>query len=739
MGRGLAPPSPSQAWRSGTREARVSFGTEGAGGSGMDKHQLTPTIGRGRASTLPQRFRDLLHGLLVHAGMGPPRLEFLRKATETLMEFSGCDAMEGRVSETGRIFLFQAAASGDGSYGVNCRAIRPDLLEPGSPPGAVPERILESVVRRSYAAAAPFLTRSGSFWTGDASRPILLRDEASGNSRAQTVVIGGEYPSLIVVPVPIDQRTTGVLSFMSRRRDAFDKEGISLYEAAGETLGVALAHQAAEWALRERVKELTCLYGIAKILQRPRVTTEELLKETAELLPPGWQYPDTTLARVTLDGRAYATASFPQGSRRLAADIVVEGVPRGTVEVAYSKEWPEEDEGPFLKEERNLLNAVAETLGVALGHREALWALGERVKELTCLYGIAKVARRPRISLSELMREVVALLPPGWQYPEITRARIVLDDEVYAGPDYREGPHLLSADLSVKGQKRGQVQVIYAEPCPEADEGAFLKEERSLLNEVARQVGLILEARETEEERIRLEEQVRHADRLATIGQLAAGAAHELNEPLGSILGFAQLAKDWPDLPQQPAQDLEKIISAALHAREVIRKLMVSARQVPTRKTSCNVNRLVQDGLFFIESRCSREGIELVRRLEDGLPDITADPSQIHQVLVNLVVNAVQAMPAGGTLTITTRSAGESVVLAVEDTGVGMDSDVLKQIFVPFFTTKEVGQGTGLGLSVVHGIVASHGGAIHVESQVGKGSRFEVTLPITVRDGDVVT
>ncbi len=166
---------------------------------------------------------------------------------------------------------------------------------------------------------------------------------------------------------------------------------------------------------------------------------------------------------------------------------------------------------------------------------------------------------------------------------------------------------------------------------------------------------------------------------------------------------------------------------------------MVSARQVPTRKTSCNVNRLVQDGLFFIESRCSREGIELVRRLEDGLPDITADPSQIHQVLVNLVVNAVQAMPAGGTLTITTRSAGESVVLAVEDTGVGMDSDVLKQIFVPFFTTQEVGQGTGLGLSVVHGIVASHGGAIHVESQVGKGSRFEVTLPITVRDGDVVT
>ena len=111
------------------------------------------------------------------------------------------------------------------------------------------------------------------------------------------------------------------------------------------------------------------------------------------------------------------------------------------------------------------------------------------------------------------------------------------------------------------------------------------------------------------------------------------------------------------------------------------------------------------------------------------LPEINGDASQLHQVLVNLVVNAIQAMPAGGTLTVSTRRDDPDVILTVEDTGSGMDDQVLRQIFIPFFTTKQVGQGTGLGLSVVHGIVTSHGGTVQVRSQIGHGSCFEVRLP----------
>jgi signal transduction histidine kinase len=139
----------------------------------------------------------------------------------------------------------------------------------------------------------------------------------------------------------------------------------------------------------------------------------------------------------------------------------------------------------------------------------------------------------------------------------------------------------------------------------------------------------------------------------------------------------------------------------------------------------------VEEGLYFFESRCAKEGIELVRLLSPNLPRITADAAQLQQVLVNLVVNSIQAMPQGGKLTLQTLSDDGYVSLVVEDTGMGMSEEVQKQIFVPFYTTKEVGEGTGLGLSVVHGIVSSHSGKIEVKSKEGEGTRFEIKLPIS--------
>jgi signal transduction histidine kinase len=151
---------------------------------------------------------------------------------------------------------------------------------------------------------------------------------------------------------------------------------------------------------------------------------------------------------------------------------------------------------------------------------------------------------------------------------------------------------------------------------------------------------------------------------------------------------------------------------------------------MPAQKAKCDLSHLVRDGLFFLESRCAKEGITMVRQLEEGLPEVWADRSQLYQVLVNLVVNGIQAMPEGGRLTISTRTDGKDVCLSVEDTGTGMTPDVQKHLFMPFFTTKGAGQGTGLGLSVVHGIVNTHGGDIRVHSEVGKGSSFEIRIPI---------
>lgn len=363
-------------------------------------------------------------------------------------------------------------------------------------------------------------------------------------------------------------------------------------------------------------------------------------------------------------------------------------------------------------------------------------ALKERVKELTCLLRMADIAGEPGISIEEILRRIVTLLIPAWQYSDIATARIVLDNQAYALPNFKEGVSRQRAAVNVQGKERGFVEVHYLEQTPEADEGAFLREERSLIEAVARQAGAIIERKEAELARVELQQQLLHADRLATIGFLAAGVAHELNEPLGNILGFAELAGKCSGVPKGVLRDLKQIETAALHAREIIKKLLVFSRQMPLYKSGVDLNQVVREGMFFLEARCTKSDIEVKYALSDELPLVSADAAQLNQVLVNLAVNALQAMPDGGRLLIETLSDSEHVCLAVEDTGSGMSPEVQRRVFVPFFTTKDVGQGTGLGLPVVHGIITSHNGSIDVQSEVGRGTRIEIRLPVCKSEGD---
>lgn len=387
--------------------------------------------------------------------------------------------------------------------------------------------------------------------------------------------------------------------------------------------------------------------------------------------------------------------------------------------------------GFYMQNHVEFAEDLTRTLVIAVSHQYTQIELRERLKELTCLYGIAKVTGDPDSSFDESMRRILDLLPPAWLYPDIASARITIKDKVYKTPTFHESPYMQSSDILFEGAKAGTVDLAYSEKRSDLDEGPFLSEERNLIDIVAREVGNYYGSQMYEEEKSLLQDQLRHADRLATIGQLAAGVAHELNEPLGNILGFAQLALKTPKLPEQVTKDIDKIVNASLHAREIIKKLMVFARQLPPTKAPVQLNEVVQEGLYFFEARCAKAGVDLVRRFTSELPLIIADAGQLNQVLVNLVVNAVQAMPRGGTLTVETLIEDGHALLIVEDTGTGMSDEVQKQIFVPFFTTKDINEGTGLGLPVVHGIVASHMGAISVKSDEGVGTRFEIRLPLT--------
>lgn len=396
-----------------------------------------------------------------------------------------------------------------------------------------------------------------------------------------------------------------------------------------------------EHDLSERVKELNCLYGISNLAEKQGVSPEEMLKATVALIPPSWQYPEITCARIILNGQEFVTGNFSETVWKQTCDIIVHDNRIGSVQVYYSEERPECNEGPFLKEERNLINAIAERVGRITEHQRAEeilrvneewlsttlrsigdavivtdaqgnvvlmnsvaqtltgWneedamgkslmdvfniineetgkqpespvarviregivvelanhtvliakdgtkrpiddsgapirddkgnitsvvlvfrditerrrlehAMGERLKELQCLYGISQISERAELSFNEVCQEVVNLLPPSWQYPEITCSRITIGNNEFKTINYRENDWKQLSDIKVHGKKIGIVEVCYLEERHAIDEGPFLKEERLLIDVVAERLGKIGEQEKTEVELKQSEENLRN-------------------------------------------------------------------------------------------------------------------------------------------------------------------------------------------------------------------------------------
>jgi two-component system NtrC family sensor kinase len=223
-------------------------------------------------------------------------------------------------------------------------------------------------------------------------------------------------------------------------------------------------------------------------------------------------------------------------------------------------------------------------------------------------------------------------------------------------------------------------------------------------------------------------------ERLAAIGELVAGVAHEVNNPLGSISAFSQLLLRDPALGTEHRESIEIIRSETQRASQVVRDLLAFARRAPAERSAVDVNELVERSLRLRGFQLTSARVQPVATLDPTLPSIEADSRQLQQVLLNLITNAIQAMTArgSGTLTVRTSHDGRGIVtIEVSDTGMGVSPHARAHIFEPFFTTKPEGEGTGLGLSVSYGIVASHGGEIRVaDTPPGTGATFIVTLPV---------
>ena len=254
-------------------------------------------------------------------------------------------------------------------------------------------------------------------------------------------------------------------------------------------------------------------------------------------------------------------------------------------------------------------------------------------------------------------------------------------------------------------------------------------ENARLYSDVLREV---VERKRAEEERLKLERKVQINSRLTSIGEMAAGIAHEINNPLTPILGFADMLLK-RDLPEDVKDDLQIIRDSARRTADVTRRLLLFARQSKPMRTLCNINEVVETTLQLRAYYLKTNNIKVITELDLELPQTMADAGQLQQVVLNLIMNAEYSMVharGGGNLLIKTEKMGNIICLSVKDDGPGISKENMEKLFTPFFSTKKVGEGTGLGLSTCHGIIAEHNGRIYAESEVGKGATFIVELPI---------
>ena len=363
-------------------------------------------------------------------------------------------------------------------------------------------------------------------------------------------------------------------------------------------------------------------------------------------------------------------------------------------------------------------------------------SVDERVKELAALYSLSDILKRSELSIEDTLSEAIKVFRPAWQYPEITCARITFQEFEFATKNFKETPWKLACDITVQGNKAGTVEVFYLMETPQMDEGPFLLEERNLINAASVSIGEYVE-------RTQAKEQLLQSQKMEVVGQLTGGIAHDFNNMLMVMMGNTEMLQE--NVHKDPDSDkyIEALRKAIHRATSLTDRLLSFSRRQMLSPHAVNVNEVLGD-LTVILQQTLGTAIAINIASTDDLWQVIIDDSQLEHALLNLAINARYAMPHGGTLSIEVANAslddtfahqrdgvtpGDYVKISVSDTGHGMPPEVLEKVFEPFFSTKEVGEGSGLGLSMVYGFVKQSGGHISIDSEVGHGTAVVLYLP----------
>ncbi|MBN1765118.1 MAG: PAS domain S-box protein [Sedimentisphaerales bacterium] len=520
-----------------------------------------------------------------------------------------------------------------------------------------------------------------------------------------------------------------------------------------------------------RVKELNCLYSLSGLFESSDNPLEEIFQKTVDIIPPAFQFPEFTCARLIYDNQYYITKGFIETPWKISSDINCNGLKCGVLELYYLEEWFSTDEGPFSDEEKRLIEEISERLELYIGRR---------VSE-----SLVKAANDFLQSVLESVTSMIFVLDLEGRFTLVSKACPKITGYEVEALTNKPLSLLFTPDIFQEINKQlafvqdlGGIITHYETEINRLD-GACVSVSINMspLYEndiIIRIVGTIDDITQ----RKKLETQLLQSQKLKSIGQLASGIAHEINTPtqyIGDNIAFLndaskamdQLLEKYNELlagcrkdpvyadlieeleglrenmnyeyiAAEIPQAIQHTLEGVEHISEIVHAIKEFSHPGTKEKTAIDINRGLESTITVTRNQW-KQVADITTDFDDDLPLVECLPGELNQVFLNLIINATDAIAevvgdgdnGKGTITISTHKHGESVEIRIRDTGPGIPRDIQNKIFDPFFTTKKVGQGTGQGLAIAHSIITDkHNGLLTFETKPGEGSTFIIRLPI---------
>ncbi|WP_338733577.1 sensor histidine kinase [Mangrovimonas cancribranchiae] len=354
--------------------------------------------------------------------------------------------------------------------------------------------------------------------------------------------------------------------------------------------------------------------------------------------------------------------------------------------------------------------------------------LKERIKELTCLYEISSLIANSNLkNLQPTLQAICRSLKKAVQFPKDVSVELIVENYNLHEGRATDGKVNMLAKINAFKTSIGAIIIGYSKD--KYTTNSFLNEERQLLETIGLEIGKLFERKQITEREIRTKQQVERADRLSILGEITAGIAHELNTPLANILGYAELVKEQTQDNNTIVKDLDKIINSAIYSREVVKKLMFFSCEMPQHKTKTNIVPIITEAIKLLKPNFSKKQLSCCLQTQTDSVFYKVDTIQLTQVVFNIIMNAIYFSPEKGKIEVKLYEDNNNVYIDISDEGEGIESAKSELVFNPFYSTKDVGEGTGLGLSVVHGIMQSHQGSITHQPNDPKGTVFNLVFP----------